>query len=81
MLLYEHAMQETDVHQKFLTSVSYFFKKQTTERTMADNQSFPDHVWMYESMTSRPSVLVDVAIGTFTSGIAIIAIIGNSLAL
>ena len=48
---------------------------------MSDNQSIPSHIWMYPDMTSRPSVLVDVAIGTFASGIGIIALIGNSLAM
>lgn len=49
-------------------------------RTMAANGSFPDHVQMYNYMAARPSTLVDVAIGTFTTGVCIIAIIGNSLA-
>ena len=48
---------------------------------MAANGSFPDHVQMHNGMASRPSTLVDVAIGTFTSAVCIIAIIGNSLAL
>ena len=56
------------------TNLNYFV-------TMAANRSFPDHVQMHSYMPSTPSPSVDVAIGTFTSAVCVIAIIGNSLAL
>ena len=81
MLILEFYLNWRLIHAHFKIFFTTQLKQKILHRTMADNKSIPSHVWMYSDMTSRPSVLVDVAIGTFASGISIIAMIGNSLAM
>ena len=47
---------------------------------MGDNQSYGNHVWMFEDMESRPSGTWDTTLGVLNAITGVVGVVGNSLA-
>jgi hypothetical protein len=48
---------------------------------MIKNESFADHVWMFDEIASSPSALWDIVLGTFCITTILLGLIGNCFAL